>query len=239
MSNMIGLKQTHDTVGSVIAHCDNKVLIVLSNKYDSPQASVQRIFFFFFFFLPYHLFLHRLENRTKPISTPYDGRRWWDSNLRTPACKSPALPLCYGRRLQRICFGLSVSPRKFGCSKAKMVVQQFPLFFSRVMNVHIFTTTPTAATTATTTAVATTVTMTTRTSLSSPSSTTTMMMTTIATVTMMMATTTVTSTTTTRLTAAAIITYCFQRPISKILSGQTIKKLSVSSLFTSVIVLFT
>ena len=54
--------------------------------------------FFFFFFLPYHLFLHRLENRTKPISTPYDGRRWWDSNLRTPACKSPALPLCYGRR---------------------------------------------------------------------------------------------------------------------------------------------
>ena len=35
---------------------------------------------------------------TKPISTPYDGRRWWDSNLRTPACKSPTLPLCYGRR---------------------------------------------------------------------------------------------------------------------------------------------
>ena len=27
-----------------------------------------------FFFLPYHFFLHRLENRTKPISTPYDGR---------------------------------------------------------------------------------------------------------------------------------------------------------------------
>ena len=56
------------------------------------------VFCFFFFFLPYHFFLHRLENRTKPISTPYDGRRWWDSNLRTPACKSPALPLCYGRR---------------------------------------------------------------------------------------------------------------------------------------------
>ena len=51
--------------------------------------------FFFFFFLPYHFFLHHLENRTKPISTPYDGRRWWDSNLLTPACKSPALPLCY------------------------------------------------------------------------------------------------------------------------------------------------
>ena len=54
--------------------------------------------FFIIFFLPYHFFLHRLENRTKPISTPYDGRRWWDSNLRTPASKSPALPLCYGRR---------------------------------------------------------------------------------------------------------------------------------------------
>ena len=53
---------------------------------------------FYFFCLPYHIFLHRLENRTNPISTPYDGRCWWDSNLRTPACKSPALPLCYGRR---------------------------------------------------------------------------------------------------------------------------------------------
>ena len=42
--------------------------------------------------------LHRLESRTRPILTPYDGRRRWDSNLRTPACKSPALPLCYGRR---------------------------------------------------------------------------------------------------------------------------------------------
>ena len=49
----------------------------------------------FTYFLPYHFFLHRLENRMKPISTPYDGRRWWDLNLRTPACKSPALPLCY------------------------------------------------------------------------------------------------------------------------------------------------
>ena len=47
-------------------------------------------FFFFFFFLSYHFFLHCLENRMEPISTPYDGRHWWDSNLRTPACKSPA-----------------------------------------------------------------------------------------------------------------------------------------------------
>ena len=50
---------------------------------------------FFFFF--YHSFiLHRLERRTRPILTPYDGRRRWDSNLCTPACQSPALPLCYG-----------------------------------------------------------------------------------------------------------------------------------------------
>ena len=35
--------------------------------------------FSFFFFLPYHFFLDGLENRTKPISTPYDGRRWWDA----------------------------------------------------------------------------------------------------------------------------------------------------------------
>ena len=54
-----------------------------------------RMFFFF-----YHSFiLHRLERRTRPILTPYDGRRHrWDSNLRTPACESPALPLCYGRQ---------------------------------------------------------------------------------------------------------------------------------------------
>ena len=57
-------------------------------------------FFFFFFFFFYHSFiLHRLERRTRPIWTPYDGRRRWDSNLRTPACESPALPLCYGRRV--------------------------------------------------------------------------------------------------------------------------------------------
>ena len=39
----------------------------------------------------YHAFtLHRPESRTRPILTPYDGRRQWDSNLRTPACESPA-----------------------------------------------------------------------------------------------------------------------------------------------------
>ena len=33
-------------------------------------------------FFKHSFILHRLENRTKPISTPYDGRHWWDSNLR-------------------------------------------------------------------------------------------------------------------------------------------------------------
>ena len=42
-----------------------------------------------FFFLNIYLFLHHLENRTKPISTPHDGRCWWDSNLHTFACESP------------------------------------------------------------------------------------------------------------------------------------------------------
>ena len=49
-------------------------------------------------FFPYHSFtLHRLENRMRPISTHCKGRCWWDSNLRTPACESSALPLCYER----------------------------------------------------------------------------------------------------------------------------------------------
>ena len=79
-------------------------------------------FFFFFFFLPYHLFLLRLENRTKPISTPYDGRCWWDSNLRTAACKSPALLLCYGRlvaclSVNRTTQDISKLNLKFGRSK--------------------------------------------------------------------------------------------------------------------------
>ena len=47
---------------------------------------------------PIHSFLHCLENRMRPISTPYDGQCWWDSDLRTPACESAALPLFYGRR---------------------------------------------------------------------------------------------------------------------------------------------
>ena len=42
-------------------------------------------------FFKYSFILHRLENRTKPISTPRDGRRQWDPNLRTSTCESPAL----------------------------------------------------------------------------------------------------------------------------------------------------
>ena len=52
-----------------------------------------------FLSLLYHSFiLHHLESRTRPILTPYDAQRQWDSNLRASACELPALPLCYRRR---------------------------------------------------------------------------------------------------------------------------------------------
>ena len=82
------------TRSDIRQHIKQTVNLVIPNGHvNLPQGFVWDNILF----LPY-LFLHRLENRTKPISTPYDGRRLWDSNLRTPACKSPALPLCYGRR---------------------------------------------------------------------------------------------------------------------------------------------
>ena len=37
------------------------------------------------FFFNHSFILHRLGNRTRPISTPYDGRHWWDSNPHTTA----------------------------------------------------------------------------------------------------------------------------------------------------------
>ena len=49
-------------------------------------------------FFHHSFVLHRLESRTRPILTPYDGRHWWDLNLHTPACEWPAQPLCYGCR---------------------------------------------------------------------------------------------------------------------------------------------
>ena len=37
----------------------------------------------------YHSFiLHSLDNRTRPLSTLYNGRHQWDSNLHTPASES-------------------------------------------------------------------------------------------------------------------------------------------------------
>ena len=45
--------------------------------------SMKNRFFFFF----HHSFIsHCLENRMRPTSTSYNGRRCWDSNLHTPAC---------------------------------------------------------------------------------------------------------------------------------------------------------
>ena len=43
----------------------------------------------FLLLLKHAVILHRLENRTRPISTPHDGQRRWSSNLRSPACEKP------------------------------------------------------------------------------------------------------------------------------------------------------
>ena len=69
--------------GDVLTNVTNIVQLI-------PCTAADSFFFFIFYFLFYHFILHRLEKRTKPISTPYDAQRWWDSNLRTPtpACKS-------------------------------------------------------------------------------------------------------------------------------------------------------
>ena len=70
-------------------------------SWDAKEGVLLRVHVFFLLVFTIHLLLHRFENRTRPISTPYDGRHWWDSNLRTPAFESPTLPLCY--RLQNVC----------------------------------------------------------------------------------------------------------------------------------------
>ena len=61
------------------------------------QCSHRVCFVFVFWgFFNSSFILHQLESSTRPILTPYNGRRRWDSNLRAPACQSCALPLCYG-----------------------------------------------------------------------------------------------------------------------------------------------
>ena len=70
--------------------------IILAN---TPCTEQRPVFIMVFLLHCFYnsLILHRLENRTRPILTPYNGRRWCDSNLHTPACELPALPLRYGR----------------------------------------------------------------------------------------------------------------------------------------------
>ena len=68
-------------------------LIRILNNWATYNYYLRQGGYVYFF---YHSFtLHRLERRTRPIWTPYDGWRRWDSNLCTPACESPTLPLCY------------------------------------------------------------------------------------------------------------------------------------------------
>ena len=59
----------------------------------------KKIDFLFYFFFTISFTLHHLESKTRRILTPYDGWCQWDSNLHTPACESPTLPLCYGHQL--------------------------------------------------------------------------------------------------------------------------------------------
>ena len=51
-----------------------------------------------------YLHLFYIVHRAGQGLTPYDCRRWWDPNQRTPTsrptCESPAVPLCYGRMFE-------------------------------------------------------------------------------------------------------------------------------------------
>ena len=71
-------------------------LFMISCCHNYPCGTVHTSFFIYLIFFHHSFILHRLENRTRPISTPYDGQHRWYSNLRTPSWESPALPLCYG-----------------------------------------------------------------------------------------------------------------------------------------------
>ena len=67
---------------------------VWTHEHESWTVHWNAVVSFFSFFFFYHSFIvHRLKNRTRPISTLQGGRRWWDSNLCTPACESRAVVL--------------------------------------------------------------------------------------------------------------------------------------------------
>ena len=85
-----------------ISHCSwshlqpFEAIAMIYNNCNFPMQS--KLFVLKKFFFDHSFILHHLENRTRPISAPYDGRCWWNSNLRTPTCESPDLPSCYGHR---------------------------------------------------------------------------------------------------------------------------------------------
>ena len=95
----------------LLSHISGFLLAHQNKLYLLPilQTHVHHCIFIFLFLFFYHSFiLHCLESRTKPILTPCNGRQGWDSNLRTLACGSPALLLCYGRQ-QNHCIYLYMS----------------------------------------------------------------------------------------------------------------------------------
>ena len=92
-----------------------------------------------FFCYNHSFILHCLESRTRPVLTPYDGLRRWHSNLHTPACGSPALPLCYGHRHQLLLHwfvgasdGIKKSPVTLGMELHMICATLFCLLFITV-----------------------------------------------------------------------------------------------------------
>ena len=92
-----------DLVCMVSISARSKMKCRQSSTLEFKSFNTTLLHFFFFFFFYHSFILHRLGRRTRPIWTPYDGWHRWDSNLRTPACESPALPLCYGCRHATSC----------------------------------------------------------------------------------------------------------------------------------------
>ena len=75
--------------------------------------------------------LHRSENRTRPISAPYNGRRWWDSNLRTPADSTTVLQMPYN-----YFFAVNIAGKTYFASLAFVYISTICWHYSTVILPH-------------------------------------------------------------------------------------------------------
>ena len=78
------------------------VMYTLITKYSNIPNAVSLLSLLLF------IYFTSFRERTRPMWTPYDGWRRWDSNLRTPVCELPALPLCYRQRYFSLDLSLAV-----------------------------------------------------------------------------------------------------------------------------------